>query len=157
VYVKHIAKGQIYCARAEVVLGETTFDQVFATNWGTRWSLAHSSSPGSPPSRRAWRRALRCSPRDSSRAAKGSLSTARGGRRRGRSGARLNAGGAIAVVDEGGNLVYLERLVNDVTTPLQGGVPLVVDGAIVGAIGVSGAMSAQQDDDIATVAAKALD
>ena len=110
---------------------------------------------------------------------------------------RLNAGGAIAVVDEGGNLVYLERLENtfpaastvafekartaatfrrptrdfenaitkgrtslvavDVMTPLQGGVPLVVDGAIVGAIGVSGAMSAQQDDDIATVAAKALD
>jgi uncharacterized protein GlcG (DUF336 family) len=32
-----------------------------------------------------------------------------------------------------------------------------VDGAIVGAIGVSGAMSAQQDDDIATIAAKALD
>lgn len=110
---------------------------------------------------------------------------------------RLNAGGAIAIVDEGGNLVYLERLENtfpaastvafekartaatfrrptrdfenaitkgrtslvavDVMTPLQGGVPLVVDGAIVGAIGVSGAMTAQQDDDIATIAAKALD
>jgi glc operon protein GlcG len=110
---------------------------------------------------------------------------------------RLNAGGAIAIVDEGGNPVYLERLENtfpaastvafekartaatfrrptrdfenaitkgrtslvavDVMTPLQGGVPLIVDGAIVGAIGVSGAMSAQQDDDIATIAAKALD
>lgn len=109
---------------------------------------------------------------------------------------RLGASGAIAIVDEGGNLVYLERLENtfpaaatvafekartaatfrrptrdfenaiakgrtslvavDAMTPLQGGVPLVVDGAIVGAIGVSGAMSAQQDDDIATIAARAL-
>jgi glc operon protein GlcG len=109
---------------------------------------------------------------------------------------RLGAGGAIAIVDEGGHLVYLERLENTfpaaatvafekartaatfrrptrdfenaiakgrtslvavgAMTPLQGGVPLVVDGAIVGAIGVSGAMSAQQDDDIATLAAKAL-
>ena len=104
---------------------------------------------------------------------------------------RLGAGGAIAVVDEGGNLLYLERLENtfpaaspvaiekartaatfrrptrdfenaiakgrtslvavDVMTPLQGGVPLVVDGAVVGAIGVSGAAGAQQDDDIAAV------
>ena len=31
-YVKDIAKVQIYCAWAEVVLGETTFDQVFGTN-----------------------------------------------------------------------------------------------------------------------------
>lgn len=42
-------------------------------------------------------------------------------------------------------------------TPLQGGVPLVVDGQTVGAIGMSGAASAQQDEDIAMVAAKALD
>ncbi len=41
-------------------------------------------------------------------------------------------------------------------TPLQGGVPIQLDGAIVGAVGVSGAMSAQQDDDIATIAASAL-
>jgi uncharacterized protein GlcG (DUF336 family)/mannose-6-phosphate isomerase-like protein (cupin superfamily) len=108
---------------------------------------------------------------------------------------RLGAGGAIALVDEGGNLLYLERLENtfpaastvafekartaatfrkptrdfeqaiakgrtslvavDVMTPLQGGVPIVIDGQVVGAIGVSGAMSAQQDDDIATVAANA--
>ena len=106
---------------------------------------------------------------------------------------RLTAGGAIAVVDEGGNLIYLERLENtfpaaavvaiekartaatfrkptrdfenaiakgrtalvavDVMTPLQGGVPIVVNGVVVGAIGVSGAMSAQQDDDIATLGA----
>ena len=31
-YVKDIAKVQIYCAWAEVVLGETTFDQVYGTN-----------------------------------------------------------------------------------------------------------------------------
>lgn len=43
-----------------------------------------------------------------------------------------------------------------VMTPLQGGVPIVVDGQVVGAVGVSGAMSAQQDDDIARVAAAAL-
>jgi hypothetical protein len=31
-YVKDIAKVQIYCAWAEAVLGETTFDQVYGTN-----------------------------------------------------------------------------------------------------------------------------
>ena len=41
-------------------------------------------------------------------------------------------------------------------TPLQGGVPLVVDGQTVGAIGMSGAASAAQDEDIAIVGAKAL-
>jgi uncharacterized protein GlcG (DUF336 family) len=109
---------------------------------------------------------------------------------------RLQAGGAIAVVDEGGAVLYVERLENtfvasttvaiekartaaqfrrptrdfenaiakgrtslvavSAMTPLQGGVPIQLDGAIVGAVGVSGAMSAQQDDDIATVAAGAL-
>lgn len=108
-------------------------------------------------------------------------------------------GGAIAIVDEGGHLMYLERLDNtfpagsDVSvgkartavmfrkptrvfeeivnngrtamvtvpavtgfTPLQGGVPLERDGRVVGAIGVSGAASAQQDDDIAQAAATAF-
>lgn len=108
-------------------------------------------------------------------------------------------GGAIAIVDTGGHLIYLERLddtfaaapevatgkartavlfrkptrvledaVNQgrttmvtlpaVTgfTPLQGGVPLEHGGHIVGAIGVSGAASAQQDDDIASAAAEAF-
>lgn len=37
-------------------------------------------------------------------------------------------------------------------TPLQGGVPLIIDGQVVGAIGVSGAASAQQDDEIAQAA-----
>jgi glc operon protein GlcG len=41
-------------------------------------------------------------------------------------------------------------------TPLQGGVPLTVGGRIVGAIGVSGASSAQQDDEIAQAAADAF-
>lgn len=41
-------------------------------------------------------------------------------------------------------------------TPLQGGVPIQVDGQIVGAVGVSGASSAMVDEVIATVAATAL-
>lgn len=110
---------------------------------------------------------------------------------------RLNApGAAIAVVDDGGNLMLVERLDNTFAaganisvgkartaaifkrptsvfekiirdgrtpmvalsdfTPLQGGVPVEVDGQIVGAIGVSGAASAQQDEDLAIVGANAL-
>ena len=38
-------------------------------------------------------------------------------------------------------------------TPLQGGVPIVVDGQVVGAVGVSGAMSAAQDEEFAVAAA----
>jgi glc operon protein GlcG len=38
-------------------------------------------------------------------------------------------------------------------TPLQGGVPIVHEGQIVGAIGVSGAKSAQQDEEVAKVGA----
>ena len=104
-------------------------------------------------------------------------------------------GGAIAVVDDGGNLLALERLdgtfaaganisigkartaalfkrptkaFEDIIrngrttlvalpdsyfTPLQGGIPIVIDGQIVGAIGVSGAASAQQDEDMAIAGA----
>jgi len=40
--------------------------------------------------------------------------------------------------------------------PLQGGVPIIADGQVVGAVGVAGAMSAQQDEDIAKAAAQAL-
>jgi glc operon protein GlcG len=110
--------------------------------------------------------------------------------------ARKNkAGGAIAVVDEGGNLMALERLdgtfaasanisigkartaaifqkptkaleevirggrtamvaLNDFT-PLQGGVPIMVGDQVIGAIGVSGANSAQQDEEIAQAGASA--
>jgi glc operon protein GlcG len=114
-------------------------------------------------------------------------------------GKRLNApGGVIAVVDDGGNTVAVERLDNtfaagasisvgkartaalfkrptkafeDVIksgrtsmvalpdsffTPLQGGVPLMIDGQVVGAVGVSGAASAQQDEELAIAGAKVL-
>jgi glc operon protein GlcG len=110
--------------------------------------------------------------------------------------ARQAPGGVIAVVDDGGNLIALERLDNtfaagstvsigkartavlfkrptrvfeeiirngrtpmialDDFTPLQGGVPIEIDGQIVGAIGVSGAASAQQDDEIAIAGSKAF-
>jgi uncharacterized protein GlcG (DUF336 family)/mannose-6-phosphate isomerase-like protein (cupin superfamily) len=107
-----------------------------------------------------------------------------------------NAGGSIAIVDNGGHLLVLNRLDGtfpaaaavsiekartaatfqkptrdfenaikngrhallgvDVMTPLQGGVPLIVNKVVVGAIGVSGAHSAQEDDDIAQAAVDAF-
>ena len=109
---------------------------------------------------------------------------------------KANATGVIAVVDDGGNLMALERLDNTFSaganisigkartavlfkrpsktfediigkgrtamvalkdfTPLQGGVPILVDGQIVGGIGVSGASSAQQDEELAIAGANAL-
>ena len=110
---------------------------------------------------------------------------------------RLGApGGAIAVVDDGGHVLALERLDGTFTaapnisigkartaamfrkptsafeeiirngrtpmlalndfTPLQGGVPIAVDGQVVGAIGVSGAASARQDEELAIAGANAL-
>src|SRR3989304_7398853 len=105
-------------------------------------------------------------------------------------------GAAIAVVDDGGNIIALERLdgtfaaganisigkartaalfkkptkvFEDIIakgrtsmvalqdfTPLQGGVPIMLGGEIVGAIGVSGAASAQQDEEVAVAGATAL-
>jgi len=105
-------------------------------------------------------------------------------------------GAAVAVIDDGGNLVAVERLDNtfaaganisigkartaalfkhptkffeDVInkgrtamttlpdfTPLQGGIPIIVDGQIIGAVGVSGAASAQQDEELAIAGANAL-
>ncbi|HYJ86323.1 MAG TPA: heme-binding protein [Pyrinomonadaceae bacterium] len=104
-------------------------------------------------------------------------------------------GGVIAVVDDGGNLMALERLdgtfaaganisigkartavlfkrptkvFEDIIkngrtamvalpdayfTPLQGGVPITIDGQIVGGVGVSGASSAQQDEELAMAGA----
>ncbi|MEZ5294485.1 MAG: heme-binding protein [Vicinamibacterales bacterium] len=44
----------------------------------------------------------------------------------------------------------------DVMLPLRGGVPLVRGGQVVGAVGVSGAASAQQDDEIADAVATAF-
>lgn len=102
-------------------------------------------------------------------------------------------GGAIAIVDAGGNLVYLERLdgtfaaAAEVATKkantaatfkapssklensinggrqalitvghtfLQGGIPIISDGQVIGAIGVSGSASAQQDEDMAIAGSK---
>ena len=104
-------------------------------------------------------------------------------------------GGVIAVVDDGGNLMALERLdgtfaagatisigkartavlfkrptkaFEDIIkngrtamvalpdayfTPLQGGVPISIAGEIVGGVGVSGASSAQQDEELAMAGA----
>jgi glc operon protein GlcG len=110
---------------------------------------------------------------------------------------RLNApGGVIAVVDDGGNLMALERLDGTFAaganisigkartaaifkrptsvfeeiikngrtsmvalvdfTPLQGGVPIIVDGEVIGAVGVSGAASAKQDEELAIAGANAI-
>ena len=41
-------------------------------------------------------------------------------------------------------------------TPLQGGIPIIVDGQIIGAVGVSGAASAEQDEELAIAGANAL-
>jgi glc operon protein GlcG len=41
-------------------------------------------------------------------------------------------------------------------TPLQGGVPITVDGQIIGAVGASGAASAAQDEELAIACANAL-
>jgi uncharacterized protein GlcG (DUF336 family) len=109
---------------------------------------------------------------------------------------RLRApGGVIAVVDDGGNLMALERLdgtfaaganisigkartaalfkrptraFEDIIkngrtamvalpdfTPLQGGIPILVGEEVVGGIGVSGAASAQQDEELALAGAAA--
>ena len=109
---------------------------------------------------------------------------------------RADAPGAvIAVVDDGGNLMALERLDNTFAaganisigkartaalfkrptkafediigkgrtsmvalndfTPLQGGVPIVSEGQILGGVGVSGAASAQQDEQLAMAGAEA--
>jgi glc operon protein GlcG len=41
-------------------------------------------------------------------------------------------------------------------TPLPGGVPITIDGQIVGAVGVSGAANTQQDEELAITAAAAV-
>lgn len=44
---------------------------------------------------------------------------------------------------------------NDFTS-LQGGIPIIGDGQVIGAVGVSGAVSAQQDEELAIAGANAL-
>src|SRR5207245_1452796 len=105
-------------------------------------------------------------------------------------------GGVIAIVDEGGKLMALERLdgtfamgatisigkartavlfkkptrffeelINkgrtamtavDGFTPLIGGIPIIIGGEVVGGIGVSGAASANQDEELALAGAAAV-
>lgn len=50
----------------------------------------------------------------------------------------------------------MTALPDSLFTPLRGGVPIEMDGQVVGAIGVSGAASAQQDEDIAKFAVTAI-
>ncbi len=108
---------------------------------------------------------------------------------------KAGAGGVVAVVDDGGNLIAVARLdgtfaaganiaigkartavqfkkptkffedvVNKGRTamvtvdfvPLQGGVPVILDGQVVGGVGVSGASSAAQDEEFALAASSAL-
>ena len=109
---------------------------------------------------------------------------------------KSNATGVVAVVDDGGSLIALERLdgtfaaganisigkartavlfkkptkfFEDVIkngrtamvtienfTPLQGGIPILVDGQVVGGVGVSGAASAQQDEELAIAGAASV-
>ena len=111
--------------------------------------------------------------------------------------ARNAPGAVIAVVDDGGNLMALERLDGTFAaganisigkartaalfkkptrvfeelinksrtamtalsdfTPLQGGVPITLNGQIVGGVGVSGAASAQQDEELALAGAASLE
>jgi uncharacterized protein GlcG (DUF336 family)/quercetin dioxygenase-like cupin family protein len=109
-------------------------------------------------------------------------------------------GGVIAVVDDGGNLMALERLDGTFSaganisigkaktavmfkkptrffeelinsngkgrtvmtalenfTPLIGGIPIIVDNQIVGGVGVSGASSADQDEQLAIAGSKAFE
>jgi glc operon protein GlcG len=111
---------------------------------------------------------------------------------------RRNTTGVIAIVDDGGNLMAVERLdgtfsaganisigkartaalfkkptkffedtikngrtamialPDEFFTPLQGGIPIEIGGQIVGAIGVSGASTAQEDEELAITGAEAL-
>ena len=110
---------------------------------------------------------------------------------------KRQVGGAVAVVDDGGNPICIERpdgtfaagttvslgkartaalfkkntaFFEDVITkkgrtsmvalqdftPLQGGVLIMADGQVIGAVGVSGASSAQEDEELATIGAAAI-
>jgi len=107
------------------------------------------------------------------------------------------AGPSIAVVDDGGHLLYFVRPEESFAaganvsigkartsaifkkptsffedtinkgrftmtalpdfTPLQGGVPIIHDGQVIGAVGVSGAKSAAQDEEVAKAGAAVLE
>jgi glc operon protein GlcG len=80
-------------------------------------------------------------------------------------GARISTGKARTAVMFAKPTRFFEELIKkgrtpmvalDDFTPLQGGLPIVIDGEVVGGIGVSGAASAQQDEDLAMVGVRAL-
>jgi uncharacterized protein GlcG (DUF336 family) len=50
----------------------------------------------------------------------------------------------------------MTALPDTLLTPLQGGVPISIKGQVVGAVGVSGAASAQQDEELAMAGIKGL-
>ncbi|MFO0632945.1 MAG: heme-binding protein [Nannocystaceae bacterium] len=80
-------------------------------------------------------------------------------------GARISTGKARTAVQFNKPTRFFEELIKkgrtpmvalEDFTPLQGGLPIVVDGEVVGGIGVSGAASAQQDEDLAAAGVRAL-
>ncbi len=180
-YLHDVAKVQIWCAFAEVVLGEAAFEPAITVNAGAGGDAACGVADAAGP-------VVKTVP----------LLTLEGARRicaAAVAQARKGAGtGAIAITDAGGNVLYLERLDNTFAagsnvsigkaktaalfrkptrafeesinkgrtalvavdfTPLQGGVPIEIDGVVVGGIGVSGAASQQQDEEIAIAGADA--
>jgi glc operon protein GlcG len=52
--------------------------------------------------------------------------------------------------------IAMTSLPDTILTPLQGGLPITVNGQTIGAVGVSGAASAQQDEELAMAGLKAL-
>jgi glc operon protein GlcG len=55
-----------------------------------------------------------------------------------------------------GGRFAMTALPDTVMTPLQGGVPIIVDGQTLGAVGVSGAASAAQDEELAMAGVAAI-
>ncbi len=64
---------------------------------------------------------------------------------------------ALESAINGGRDSMLALITTVDATPMQGGVPLIVGGRVVGGVGVAGAASADQDTEIAEAAAKAID
>jgi len=62
----------------------------------------------------------------------------------------------LTVGDLDRELVFYTNTLPDFT-PLQGGVPIIHDGQVIGAIGCSGAKSAQQDEEVAKTGAAAFE
>jgi glc operon protein GlcG len=139
-------------------------------------------------------------PTEASRVATKHILTLEGAKLAGEAAAKYakenGAAPSIAVVDDGGHLLYFTRIETSFVaganvsigkartaamfkkptsffedtinkgrftmtalpdfTPLQGGVPLFHEGQVVGAIGVSGAKTAQQDEEVAKAGAAAV-